>query len=290
MKFPTKMTSAMQGKICLITGATQGIGRETTLALAGLGATVVLVGRNPEKTAAAARMIQANTGSPHVETMLADLSSFQQVHRLVDDFHRRYDRLNVLINNAGGVFFHRQLSPDHLEMTLALNHLSLFLLTNLLLDTLKSSAPSRVINVSSVAHAFARIHFEDLQLARKYSGWSAYAQSKLATILFTYELARRLAGSRVTANAVHPGYVATHFGMNNSWLYRLVFEVGRLVALSPQQGSETITYLASSPAVEGVSGKYFVNKRARRSSGISYDARVAGRLWQVSATMTGLDG
>jgi NAD(P)-dependent dehydrogenase (short-subunit alcohol dehydrogenase family) len=282
------MTATLQGKICLVTGATHGIGRETALALAGLGANVVLVGRSPEKTSAAALMIRAKTGSSHIDYLLADLSSRQQVYRLVDEFHRRYQHLNVLINNAGGVFFQRQLSADNLEMTLALNHLSPFLLTSLFLDTLQSSAPARIITVSSMAHAFGRIHFDDLQSARHYNGWIAYAQSKLANVLFTYELDRRLAGSRVTANVLHPGYVATNFGMNNGWFYRLVFNAGRLVAISPQQAAGAIAYLASSPEVEGVSGKYFVNKHTRRSCRISYDPKIAGQLWQVSREMTGL--
>ena len=282
------MTSPMQGKICLVTGATHGIGRETALALASLGATVVLVGRSPEKTEAAALLIRSKTGSPTVNYLLADLSSRQQIYRLVDEFHRRYQYLHVLINNAGGVFFQRQLSPDNLEMTLALNHLSPFLLTNLFIDTLRSSAPARIITVSSMAHAFARINFDDLQGARHYNGWIAYSRSKLANVLFTYELDRRLTGSRITANVLHPGYVATNFGMNNNWFYRLFFDAGRLVAISPRQGAETITYLASSPAVEGVSGKYFANKQARRSSRASYDAKTAGQLWQVSLQLTGL--
>jgi len=282
------MTSSMKGKICLVTGATHGIGRETALALAELGATVVLVSRSPEETAAVALMIQAKTSSRNIDYLIADLASFKQIYRLVDEFRRRYGHLHALVNNAGGVFFRRQLSPDNLEMTLALNHLSPFLLTNLLLDTLKSSAPSRIITVSSLAHALGRIHFEDLQFTRHYDGWAAYAQSKLANVLFTNELARRLAGSLVTANAVHPGYVATNFGMNNGWFYRLIFNLGRVVAMSPRQASETIVYLASSSEVEGVSGKYFVNKKARRSSEISYDAGIGGHLWQVSQVMTGL--
>jgi NAD(P)-dependent dehydrogenase (short-subunit alcohol dehydrogenase family) len=280
------MAETMQGKICLVTGATHGLGRETALALAGLGATVVLVGRNAEKAEAAALMIRAKTGNPQVDYLAADLASFKQVRRLVDEFQRRYQHLHVLINNAGGVFFQRQTSPDDLEMTLALNHLSPFLLTNLFLNTLKTSAPARIITISSVAHAFARLHFDDLQSARHYNGWAAYARSKLANVLFTYELSRRLAGSRVSANVLHPGYVATNFGMNNPWLYRLLFNAGRLVAISPHQGAETIAYLASSPALEGVSGKYFDHKKARRSSRISYDPKIAGQLWEISCQLT----
>jgi NAD(P)-dependent dehydrogenase (short-subunit alcohol dehydrogenase family) len=284
------MATPMKGKICLVTGATHGIGRETALALAGLGATVVLVGRSSEKTRAAALIIQEKTGNPHIDYLVADLSSFGQVYHLVDEFHRRYEHLHVLVNNAGGVFFRRQLSADGLEMTLALNHLSPFLLTHLLLDTLKSSAPARIITVSSLAHAYSRIHFNDLQLTRHYNGWVAYGQSKLANILFTYELARRLEGSQVTANTVHPGYVVSNFGMNNNWFFRLVFNAGRLFAISTQKGAETITYLASSGEVAGVNGKYFVNKRPRRSSKKSYDTHLAARLWQISRMMTGLDG
>jgi len=283
------MPLTMNGKICLVTGATNGIGRETALALARIGATVVLVGRSPERTRTAALMIQTKTGNPLIDYLVADLSSFRQVYRLVEEFHRRYVHLHVLVNVAGGVFLRRQFSADELEMTLALNHLSPFLLTNLLIGTLKSSSPARIITVSSLVHVFARIHFDDLQFTRHYHGWVAYGQSKLANILFTYELARRLAGSRVTANVVHPGYVATNFGMNNGWFYRMIFNIGRLIATSSRRGGETITYLVSSPEVEGLTGKYFVNKRARRSSRISYDPKIAGQLWQIRRMMTGLD-
>ncbi len=282
------MVLSLKGKICMITGATRGIGRETALGLAGLGATVILVGRSSERASAAAQMIRARTGNPHIDILLADLSSFRQVLRLVDEFHQCYEQLHVLVNNAGGIFFQRQFSADNLEMTLALNHLSPFLLTCLLLDTLKSSAPARIITVSSLAHRWGRIHFEDIQLTRHYNGWVAYGQSKLANLLFTYELARRLAGSRVTANAANPGYVTSNFGMNNGRFYRLVFHIGRIFARSTLKGIETIIYLASSPEMAEVSGKYFVNKTPQFSSPGSYDADGAARLWQVSRMMIGL--
>jgi NAD(P)-dependent dehydrogenase (short-subunit alcohol dehydrogenase family) len=282
------MTSSMQGKTCLVTGATQGIGRETAKTLAGLGAQVILVGRNPEKTLAAARIIQEQTGNPRVDYLLADLSSFSQVRRLADELLQRYDRLHVLVNVAGGVFLQRQVTVDHLEMTFGLNALSPFLLTGLLADILKKSAPSRIVNVSSLAHVIGRLNFEDLQSTQHYEGWTAYARSKLAVILFTYELARRLAGSGVTANVVHPGYVATNFGMNNARFYRSILKIGQLFAISPAKGAETISYLASSPEVEGVNGYYYVNKRKQHSSRISYDTNLAGRLWQVSQELTGM--
>jgi NAD(P)-dependent dehydrogenase (short-subunit alcohol dehydrogenase family) len=220
--------------------------------------------------------------------MLADLSVQAQVRRLAQEFKRRYSRLDVLINNAGGFFMKRQLSADGIEMTFALNYLSVFLLTSLLLDTLKASAPARIVNISSDAHRRARINFEDLELERKYSGFGAYGQSKLAVALFTYELARRLEGTQVTVNALHPGFVATNLGRNNGWRIKLFAPLVKLMALSPEEGAETSIYLASSSEVAGITGKYFDKKKAVRSSLASYDETAARRLWEISAEMTGL--
>jgi NAD(P)-dependent dehydrogenase (short-subunit alcohol dehydrogenase family) len=223
-----------------------------------------------------------------VELLLADLSAQAQVRHLVTEFQRRFARLDVLINNAGALFMQRRVSVDGIEMTLALNHLAYFLLTNLLLDTLRASAPARIINVSSDAHHRTQFNFADPQGAQRYSGWRAYGQSKLANLLFTYELAHRLEGRDITANAMHPGFVATGFGRNNRGLFAWLMRLAKFAALSPEQGAETLIYLAASAEVEGVTGKYFVRQRAVQSSTASYDQTAAQRLWQLSAQFTGL--
>ena len=280
-------TAHMQGKVCLVTGATSGIGVVTAHALAQQGATVVVVARHAERGTATVRRLMQETGNPHVELLLADLSVQAQVRQLAADFQRRFDRLDVLLNNAGALFTKRLLSADGLEMTLALNHLGYFLLTRLLLDTLKANASARIINVASDAHHGGQINFADLQGEHRFGGWRAYCQSKLANLLFTYELARRLDGTSITANAVHPGFVATGFGRNNYGLFALFIRLAQLTALSPEQGAETLIYLASSSDVEGVTGKYFVKKHPVRSSKASYDQAVAQRLWQLSEQLTG---
>jgi retinol dehydrogenase-12 len=278
---------ALRGQVCLVTGATSGIGEVTAHALARMGATVVVLGRNPEKGAATLASIQQVSGNPSVDFLLADLTDQGQVRRAAAEFRERHARLDVLINNAGGFFWRRQESVDGIEMTLALNHLAPFLLTNLLLDRLKASAPARVINVSSDVHRSVQMDFDDLQMERSYSAWKAYGRSKLALTLFTYELARRLGGSQVTANAVHPGFVATGIGLTNAFL-RLFQPVMRLFAKSPEEGAETSIYLASSPDVESVTGAYFADKEAVPSSAASHDEAAAERLWEISAELTGL--
>src|SRR6266545_3993807 len=197
----------MNGKICLITGGTNGIGKSTAQGLARMGATVVIVGRNAQKTSRVVEEIRAASGNKNVDSLLADLSSQQEVRRLAREFKSKYSRLHVLLNNAGGFFMRRQLSVDGIEMTFAFNHLAYFLLTNLLLDTVKASAPARIINVSSAAHKSGKIEFDNLQGERSYNGFAAYGNSKLANILFTIELARRLEGTSITVNALHPGMV-----------------------------------------------------------------------------------
>jgi retinol dehydrogenase 14 len=279
----------MAPKTILITGATSGIGRATAESLAQQGAQVVLVGRNHAKTEAAVDAIRRATGNASVDCLLADLSVQAQVRALAEQFRARYPRLDVLINNAGGVFRYRRLTADGLEMTFALNHLSYFLLTNLLLDTLVASGPARIVNVASRAGVRLRgLDFDDLQSARRYFGFTAYARSKLANLLFTFELARRLAGTGVTANAMHPGLVATGFGAQNGrlwqWLYVYINAVGR----TPAQGADTLTYLATSPEVEGVTGQFYFERRPLRSSPASYDEAAARRLWDISMRLTGL--
>ena len=282
----TMMT--MQGKICLITGGTNGIGKSTAQELARMGATVVIVGRNAQTTAQVVEEIRATSGSNTVDSLLADLSSQQEVRRLADEFKSKYSHLHVLLNNAGAVFMQRQLSVDGIEMTFALNHLAYFLLTNLLLDTLKASAPARIINVSSDAHASGKIEFDNLQGERNY-GPRAYDNSKLANILFTTELARRLEGTGVTVNALHPGFVATGFAKNNGKVIAALVSIfAPLVARSPAKGAETSIYLASSPSVEGITGKYFYDLHVIPAAPQATDMVVARKLWDVSTEMVHL--
>jgi NAD(P)-dependent dehydrogenase (short-subunit alcohol dehydrogenase family) len=283
-----KEMERMEGKVCVVTGATSGIGAVTAQALARQGATVVVVGRHAERSAATVRQITQATGNTNVTFLLADLSAQAQVRQLAAEFQRRFTRLDVLVNNAGALFTKRLLSADGLEMTLALNHLGYFLLTHLLLDTLKASALARIVNVSSNAHMGGQIDFADLQGERRYGGWRAYCQSKLANLLFTAELARRLDGTGVTANAVHPGFVATGFGRNNRGLFARFIRLAQVAALSPEQGAATLIYLASSPEVAGVTGKYFVKKRQVKAAKAAYDHAAAQRLWQISEQLTGL--
>jgi retinol dehydrogenase 12 len=265
----------MLGKICLVTGATDGVGKVTARRLAQAGATVIGVGRNPEKIKAVVTEIGDTVGS--LEFMIADLSSQAQIRALVDEFKSKYDRLHVLVNNAGALFPTYRESVDGIEMTFALNHLSYFLLTTLLLDTICTSAPARIINVSSSAHEGNTINFDDLNHRQHYREWTAYGASKLANILFTYELARQLQGRGVTVNAVHPGFVNTNFqraaGLNMRG------------PLTPEEGADTQIWLAQSKETEGVTGKYFVRRHDTRSSDTSYNKATAQQLWEVSARM-----
>ncbi|MBI3763549.1 MAG: SDR family oxidoreductase [Chloroflexi bacterium] len=280
----------MSGKICMVTGATSGIGEVTARTLAQMGATVIVVGRSPERGAATVERIKAATGNPSVEFMLADLSAQGQIRQLTQQFKSKHRPLDVLVNNAGGIFVRHRQSADGVEMTFALNHLGYFLLTSLLLDMLKASAPARIVNVASRAHQrVPGINFDDLQSRRGYNPMRAYGQSKLANLLFTYELARRLEGTGVTVNALHPGVVATDFwmaGFDGGWLAPLVRRLARLVAISPEEGAQTVIYLAASPAVEGVTGRYYVEEKESRSSAASHDREAAQRLWQMSEAMT----
>jgi NAD(P)-dependent dehydrogenase (short-subunit alcohol dehydrogenase family) len=277
-------------KIILITGATNGIGKVAALELAKLGATIVIVGRNPEKTSQVVNFIKGHSNNSAVEGLIADLSSISEVRNLAHAFRQTHSHLHVLINNAGGIFANRKVSVDGYEYTFALNHLAYFTLTNLLLDMLLADAPSRVINVSSNAHIGASLNFNDLQTEHHYGygGYRAYGQSKLANLLFTYELARRLVGTDVTVNAVHPGSVATGFGHNNSGAMELGMRIFHQFSLTPEQGADTLIYLASSPEVEGITGKYWNNRKAIASSTQSCDEQAQQRLWVVSAQMVGL--
>lgn len=276
-------------QVCLVTGASGGIGKEMAREIARTGMQVIIASRNEERCASAAREIRESTSNPNVDYLVADLSSQKQVRYLAERFRERYSRLDVLINNAGGFFMTRLLSEDGIEMTWALNHLSYFLLTNLLLDLLVNSSPAHVINVSSNAHLGGSINFEDLEGKRFFFGWKAYAQSKLANILFTFELARRLEGSGVTANAMHPGYVATRFGINNAGPVSFFIRLSHIFAISPEEGAKTGIYLATSTQGEGVSGRYYIKNRPVQAAKTAYDREIARRLWQVSAKMTRLD-
>lgn len=276
----------MREKLCLITGANTGIGKVTARSLAESGATVVMVCRDKQKGEAARDEIKQKTGNQQVELMLADLSSQEQIRKLADDFKARHNRLNVLVNNAGVYIPKRTLTKDGIETTFAVNHLAYFLLTNLLLDLLKQSAPSRIVNVSSAAHHYGKVEFDNLQGEREYKGFAAYSNSKLENILFTRELARRLAGTGVTANSLHPGAVSTNIFRR---LPKPIEWIIKAFTLSPEKGAETSIYLAASPEVEGISGKYFEKKREARISAIAQDDELARRLWDESARLTGLN-
>ena len=281
--------TSMFGKICLITGATSGIGQVTAQALAHQGATVIMVGRDATRSAAAVDRIIKETGNQSVHGLLADLSSQAQIVQLAQDFLTHFDRLDVLVNNAGAIFMTRQLSPDGIEMTFALNHLAYFQLTHLLLDTLKATPSARIVNIASAAHRRGHLNWDNLQGEKRYSGWGAYCQSKLANILFTYTLAARLDGTGVTANVLHPGFVATNFSKNNTGIAAGFIKAAmRVVALTPEQGAETMIHLASSPEVATITGQYFVKKHAVDSSKETYDAATATRLWHLSEQMLGI--
>ena len=279
---------SMNGKIVLITGATSGIGRVTAFGLARKGAMLILVGRNNEKLDRVANEIEVETGNNQIDKMLCDLTSMQSVRKLASEIRMKYKKLDVMINNAGEIINERRTTVDGFEYTLGLDHLSHFLLTMLLLDIIKASAPSRIINVSSMAHTFGHIDFDDFMSEKKYTAGKAYGQAKLANVLFTYELARRLQGTGVTVNCLHPGGVRTNFGKEMKGAWRIFIWIGRPFLISAKKGAETSIYLASSPDVATISGKYFAKKKAKESSKESYDESVANRLFEVSAKLTGI--
>ena len=281
------MGVSLTGKTIIVTGATNGIGLITARELARMGGQVTIISRNADKCAAVAERIKSETGN-QVEFIAADLSTLTGIMQAAADFQQRHTHLHVLVNNAGGFFNKRNLTADGYEYTFALNHLNYFLLTNLLLGVLKASAPARIVNVSSGMHVRApAMDFDNLQGEKIFSGWGAYARSKLANVMFTYELARRLEGTGVTVNALHPGYVNTGFALNNGSLFRVFAGLSaRLFARKPEQGALTSIYLASSPEVDGVTGKYFADCQPVQSSPVSYDKAAAEKLWQVSLELT----
>jgi NAD(P)-dependent dehydrogenase (short-subunit alcohol dehydrogenase family) len=279
----------MTGKTVLITGGTGGIGRAAAIGLASMGARVGITGRDRVRAERAAIGIARGSGNPAVDVFVADMSSQADVRRLANEVLAAYPRLDVLLNNVGGFWAHRHVTADGLEHTFALNHLAPFLLTNLLLERLIASTPARIVTVSSGAQSMGRIDFDDLMGARKYSGQDAYNQSKLANVMFTYELSRRLDGTGVTATVLHPGMTSTAFGsedMARGW--GPLIAVLRLFMKSPVRGAETPIYLASSPEAEGLTGRFFVNRQARETSKASYDPASTSQLWQVSANLVGL--
>ncbi len=277
----------LSGKVCMVTGATSGIGEATASQLASLGGCVVFVGRDPKKCALVAERIKENTHNPSVDFLVADLSSQKDIRRIVEEFKSRFSRLHVLINNVGAIFFSLKKSVDGIEMTFALNHLSPFLLTNLLLDTIIASAPARIINITSAKHGEAVMNFRDLEYQKGYSGTKAYSQSKLANVLFTFELARRLKGQGVTVNAIHPGYTESNLGKNNAGILRPIVSLLRMGGLTPQEAAKYVVHLAASQEVAGITGNYYYKGKAATSIA-SYDQEAAPLLWEVSAAKLGL--
>lgn len=280
--------NSMGGKVCMVTGANSGIGKATALGLASLGATVVMVCRSQERGEAALAEIKQKSSNQRIFLLLADLASQAAIRKLAKDFNKQFSALHVLINNAGIIPRKRQVTVDGFETQFAVNHLAPFLLTNLLLDTIKRSAPARIVTVTSDMHRGASISFDDLQSVGSYRPVRVYSETKLANVLFTYELARKLKGTKVTANCLHPGMVATKLLADGIGIPRPLTSTTKLIGSSPEKGAKTSIYLAASPEVEGVNGKYFVKEKPVESSQISYDQSLAGRLWKQSAELTGL--
>jgi NAD(P)-dependent dehydrogenase (short-subunit alcohol dehydrogenase family) len=278
----------MNGKVVLITGGTSGIGKASAVALASMGAEVVVIGRNEERGERAAEEIRRESGNEKVSLMLADLSVQADVRRLAEEFQERHGRLDVLVNNAGLVQSQRTETPDGIETQLAINHLTPFLLTNLLLDLLRASAPSRIVTVSSDAHRWAKLDLDDLQSRKRYRGMQVYGTTKLANILFTRELSERLKGTGVTANAMHPGGVNTNFGNNQRGPMSLLFRAFKPFMRTPEQGADTLIYLASSLEVEGMTGKYLADRKVKVASDAAYDETLQKKLWEASEELTGL--
>jgi NAD(P)-dependent dehydrogenase (short-subunit alcohol dehydrogenase family) len=283
----------IEGKTCLITGSTSGIGKEIAIGLAKMKANVILVGRNKAKCQATVeeiwRNVSISTNKNRVSYLLADLSSQASIHQLANKFLDSYESLDILVNNAGVFLSKRFTTVDGIEYTIAVNHLATFLLTNLLFERIKASRPSRIITTSSVAHIGAYINFDNLQFERgRYNGVKAYRQSKLANILFTKELARRSRGSGVTTNCFHPGGVRTNLVQSSPWYYRLIWAIINPFLASPRKGADTAIYLASSSEVAEITGKYFVNRKPVRPSELADDHDTAARLWKISEELTGI--
>lgn len=277
----------MTGERILITGANSGIGKATALELAKRGAHVVMVSRDASRGNAAMEEIVNESGNTNIDLFVANLSSQRSIRQLASEFKNNYDRLDILINNAGGIFGKHKLTEDGIEWTFAVNHLAYFLLTHLLLDTIKKSSIARIINVASEAHRIASLNLDNLNVKDGYNPLVVYGNSKLANILFTHELSRRLKDTHITVNSLHPGVVRTRFGESGSPIFRFLVKISRWVYLSPANGAETSVYLATSPDVANISGKYFIKKKTVQSSKESYNVKLAQRLWDVSAELTG---
>ena len=284
-----KDESDMKDKTCIVTGANSGIGRVTATELAKMGAKVVMICRNREKGEEARSEIVSSTGNSSVYLITGDLSSQREIRNVVGEFKERFRSLHVLVNNAGGLIPTRQLTEDGIEKTFATNHLGYFILTSLLLDTLVKSAPSRIVNVASAVHHYAKLDFGNLQGERKYRQFQAYSLSKLENVLFTYELARRLDGKGVTVNCMEPGAVYSNFYNNSGFGLKLFSSLFGWTMRSSEKGAETVIYLASSPEVEGITGKYFKDKKAVPSSKLSMDPEISRHLWEASESLIKLN-
>ena len=279
----------MNGKICIVTGANAGIGKETALGLAAKGAIVIMLCRNKKKGEAARASIVSETGNKNIFLYLTDLTSFKSVITIVEKIKSNYQKIDVLINNAGAYFTEFSLTEDGNERQFQINHLSGFLLTLSLLDLLKASDAARIINVSSIGNYKGDIHFEDLNLTNKYNGLKAYRQSKLANVLFTYELAKRLSGTSITVNTLHPGVVGTKIGYaNNRTFHALAWKIGSYFMINSKKGAETTLFLACSNEVSGITAKYFEKCKAKKSAEKSYDESLAAKLWDISASICGI--
>ncbi len=278
--------SKLHGKTALVTGATNGIGRYTAETLAALGASVIVVGRNESKTDEVVDAIHAAGGD--ARKAIADLSSQAEIRKLATHIKSEVDRLDILVNNAGAMFAKREETVDGLEMTFALNHLSYFMVTNLLMDLLKRSPSARIVSVSSEAQRSANIDFDDLQTSEGFTAIKAYGRSKLANATFTYELARRLQGTTVTANCLHPGFVGTGFASNNGGMMKIGMSILKPFILSIPKGADTPIWLSASPEMEGKSGGYYQKRQPIQSMPQSYDLDAQRRLWEASEVLTGL--
>jgi NAD(P)-dependent dehydrogenase (short-subunit alcohol dehydrogenase family) len=282
----------MNGKTVLITGATNGIGKITALELARFGARVLLVSRDAAKLTATVNEIQQATGKDALEVYQGDLSLMADVRRVAEEVRAKHNVIDVLVNNAGAIFTERKITSEGLEMTFALNHMSYFLLTNLLLDAVKAAPEGRIVNVSSEAHRYGRVNFDDLQSTKGFGGMNVYGTSKLMNILFSNALARRLAGTRVTSNALHPGVVATGFAQGSSGVWNFVFGIMRRIPgamVTPEQGAQTTLLLASGDAAKGITGAYWSNKKIAKATPSALDQTVQERLWTESTRIAGLE-
>ncbi|MCS6903988.1 MAG: SDR family oxidoreductase [Bacteroidia bacterium] len=275
----------MENQICLITGCNTGIGKVTAIELAKRGATIIMACRNQVKAERAKVEIIAQSQNPRIDLFLVDLSLQSSIRKFAEAVHKKYNKIDILINNAGAIYYHRYVTPEKIELTFAVNHLAYFLVTHLLLDLIKAAPQGRIINVASRAHQGYTIDFNDLMGEKNYSPFKAYGQSKLANIMFTYKLAEYLQGTKVTANCLHPGLVNTEFARDMPFWFRMIFTY---LGLTPEKGAETTIYLATEPSLAGVTGKYFYKKKEAKTSYISYDKNIQQQLWDISLKLVGI--